>query len=363
VIAGPVVFCETFLLQRQAVLDLLWMGANGVTIAIFVRGKRRRYAAEFLIIFALFNVIAALLGRFAPGLICLANKVHPVVSTVLYSCIASAYSTAYTPLILWFWSRKQRADTPELGLHLQLAIIFFASEALYFGGLVQLVNRYPDESHKVFMAIASRTVMDLLNRTGLGHYIWSRVTRGTSEMTPARDLYGRHASSTSWVVIWFVSPMAVGALALMVLEAVEDVSTNSFLLKAELWRAMLAAIAANLFLEVFVASLSWRQLQATAGRSDHSETSSPSLLRILFSMSEPGMQPHLVSLRKPYALQRCPMEVRDAPLTDSCHPYIFLQPKQAMIATAIAVSLSLGPMPQTMSIITDATGSVTSLCQ
>merc|ERR1719226_217719 len=121
-------------------------------------------------------------------------------------------------IIFYVWSSQSRLDTPELALHFQVALIMASSEALFYGGLIQMVSRYPESilPRYVAFSIIGRCCSKFFDRAGF--YYWALSWCWPNEMSAQRDLIGRHAASQYIYGAFFVIMMSMCGIGVSAVE-------------------------------------------------------------------------------------------------------------------------------------------------
>jgi len=251
-------------------------------------------------------------------------------------------------VIFFIWRKRIRADCPELGLHAQLLNCLMVSEALYYGGLLLMIDRYPDmEAVRVgISSIMMRFLSKLLDRAGIIYYASSCMW--PNKMDRERDLVGRVSCIQSWLNLLLPIILIAPVAYLKIAEVMYGISFKLVFDRSVCFPMFAFAGLMGVFTEFCVAALTWHQRR---GRPKQL-----TLWQTLKCMTEPGMQPYfqkrsqLLGAPADRAFESQP---RLDEVTDTIRKLPFLTEKEAVMV--FAFSLSLGGYSFTvMNLITEA---------
>jgi len=158
-VAGISYFTECITIARESgtVISPTLSGAVTLMVLSVCPGRRNCFGAVTGVCFY-FSILPFVLCRiFLPTLFCLADGVNPLISSLIYPILLSMYECLYLPAIFYMWNIRSRRDCPGLGLTCQLALFNAFSEALFFGGLVQMAHRYSEAQLLRFGPAAERS--------------------------------------------------------------------------------------------------------------------------------------------------------------------------------------------------------------
>jgi len=262
----------------------------------------------------------------------------------MYPLLAMTYECLYTPFIFYVWGSKDRRDTPQLALHFQLSLVLASSEALFYGGLMQMASRYPESELPRYagMSLLSRCASKIADRCGVWYWLMSKCWR--NEVTANRDLIGRHSSSQYCYGLLIVSMMSVSGISMLATEAVHDEQFGTVYTRPMFWLAVITSAIMGVATEMCIAAVSWWQRREMPG--------ADTLVGTFLALHRPGMQPFFTSLRqmgRP-ANREFENHILPTPTTDTCTS-AFSSPEAIAMLCAVAGSYAMGPSAQALGLM------------
>jgi len=340
-------FAEIALRRQLATFALV---ASTVPLVVWLRvssGPRPKFALKFLGILMLFEIPLYGVRRVLPPVLCLTDQISPMITASVYPIMAATYECLYMPFIFFVWGSRDRGDTPELSLHFQLSVVMASSEALFYGGLMQMVSRYPeaDLPKCVAMSILGRCFSKIVDRAGFWYWFVSRWW--TNQMDPQRDLICRHLSLQYLYGMLFVVMMATSAIGMLAVEDIYERQFDTLYTRPVFWCVVISSASMGALTEISVGFLAYWQRREVSG----------TFAETFLALHSPGKQPFFTRLReiagKP-AKRDFENIIRAAPTTDMCEPVMnFVTPKDLVIMTAVVVSYAVGPSAQALGFIAE----------
>jgi len=346
------VVCGVEIVVRRKV-PMLYAGASAILMAGLLLkhpGRRRKFALRTIGMFVAFELPLLSIRRFVPPLLCVADGITPLVTSFVYPMITTLYEGLYVPVIFYMWKSKwRRSDTPELALHFQLTIIMASSEALFYGGLVQMIHRYPEAMLPRYtgVSIISRCFGRLLDRSGATH--WAASCCFSNQMDANRDLIGRHSNAQYMYGLLIVIMMAASGLMMHVVEVILGEQFHTVYTQPVFWYVMVGSVAMGFGTELCIAALSWWHRREMPDRSTYAQT--------FLTMHTPGRQPYFSTLRSLFGRpsdRSFENGIREREITDTVHPILnLLSPEKMVLLTAVCLSFAIGPLAQSNGFISD----------
>jgi len=331
-------------------LPMIYIIASGMLLMILIccfPGTRSKFATRSIIgLLCLFEIPLYGVRRFLPPLLCTADAISPLVTSFVYPMITAVYEGLYLPLVFYMWSFKSRQRIPELALYFQLTLIMASSEALFYGGLIQMVSRYPEAMlpRYVGVSIMSRCFGKLLDRCGFWHWVSSRLF--SNEMHASRDLIGRHSNAQYVYGAIIVLMMSASGLMMQVVESIHGTHFQTVYSRPILWFVMFSSVAMGMATEMCIAALSWWHRREIPNSGTYAEN--------FLMLHLPGRQPYFTSLRnllgKP-ANRRFERKIRPREITDTLRPVMMISPQNVVLLTSVALCFAIGPSAQTLGFI------------
>jgi len=257
------------------------------------------------------------------------------------------YECSYMPLIFWFWSLKDRRDTPELALHFQLSAVMASSEALFYGGLTQIISRYAESDipRCVAVSLLGRCFSKIVDRSGFWDFFSSRCW--PNKMCKKRDLIGRHKSVQYCYGFLFVVMFSISGFGMFMVEAISKEQFETLYTRPVFWAVIFVSAIVGLITEMLIAALSFWHRRKVPGAG--------SFLGTFLAMHQPGMQPYFKNLRQIFGTPaRRDFEgiIMASPITDTCVSFMgCVSPRTLVLMSAILTAYCTGPSAQALGFV------------